>query len=182
MNTTVKIPKLINIAYLKAYSPLPENYNFEEVMNYVPIAEELHIVPILGLPLYNELLDQVQENEVTELNSTLLIEIYKVLGPATVYESLPFCWSHISEVGIQLGKSDNSDSIDLKSLKYISEHLAGIVEFNKKSLIDFLEKYQTLYPLYQESVTCSCNNTKQGVKLTNFIHSNSKYNKTRRVE
>ena len=102
---------LINEKYLKEFSPIPLNYNLKEIHNYIKLSEQIWLEPILGNAFYQELLYQVKTNEVTEENSTALVEaIYPLLGYAVALESLPFLWSHISEVGITLGKSENSDS------------------------------------------------------------------------
>ena len=50
---------LINEKYLKKYSPIPLNFNMNEVNNYVKITEEIWVKPILGDLLYDELLEQV---------------------------------------------------------------------------------------------------------------------------
>ena len=53
-------PSIINFQYFKAYSPIPVNFNLEEVRPFFNVAEELWLVPLLGNALYDELLDQVQ--------------------------------------------------------------------------------------------------------------------------
>lgn len=147
-------PTLINEEYLKEYSLFPKNYDLREVENFIPIAEQIHIVPILGLKLYEELIDQVTNNTLTEENSTLLLEIYKVEGVAVMYEALPFVWSHISQVGITKGKSDNSDSIENKDLSYIQTHIKAQMDYAKKYLKKWLDDYSDNFPLYEKDMEC----------------------------
>ena len=59
----------MNKEYLAEYSLFPKNYNYDEITNFLKLAEMLHIVPILGQELYEELLDQVEKNEVTPANA-----------------------------------------------------------------------------------------------------------------
>lgn len=149
---------LINAEYLKSYSMFPKNYDLTDIENFVPIAEQIHILPILGTALYEELLEQVDSNSLTDENSTLLLEIYKVEGIAVLYESLPFVWSHISQVGITKGKSDNSDSIENKDLAYLNTHIKAQLDYAKKYLREWLDEYQINFPLYKkEDNDCSCN-------------------------
>ena len=158
MSNIKKQPTLINAEYLKQYSLFPKNYDLTDIQNFIPISEQIHIMPILGTALYEELLEQVTENKLTDKNSTLLLEIYKVLGIAVLYESLPFVWSHISQVGITKGKSDNSDSVDNNDLSYINTHVKAQLDYAKKYLRDWLDEYQINFPLYkQEANDCSCN-------------------------
>ena len=150
---------LINEAYLKKYSPLPENYNMDEIMPFVHPAEIMWVEPVLGTALYNELIEQVNTNQVTELNSTLLLNIYPYLSFAVVYSALPFIQFHVSEVGVTKGKSDNSDSISNADANYMSAHLRKMVEEMKKLLKQFLDTNAEYYPLYRpdgEPCECSC--------------------------
>ena len=92
MSNVKRQPVLINAEYLKAYSMFPANYDLTDIQNFIPIAEQIHILPILGLSLYEELIEQVSNNSLTEVNSTLLLEVYKVEGIAVLYESLTFSY------------------------------------------------------------------------------------------
>lgn len=146
---------LINEKYLKKYSPIPLNFSMSEVNNYVKITEEIWVKPILGDLLYDELLEQVKNNTVSDENATLLLQIYPYESYATILEGLPFLFAHISEVGITKGSSDNSDSVDLKDINYIETHLRKQVEVRKDNLIKWLKEYGDNYPLYTSS-DCDC--------------------------
>ena len=155
---THKQRKLINGEYLKQYSILPRNYDLTEIDNFIPIAESVHIEPIIGKALYEELLDQVQNNNLTNENSTLLLEIYKVEGIAVVYEALPFLYANITSVGITKGKSDNSDSIDNKDITYLNTHLKSQLDFAKRKLKEFLDDNSNHFPKYAPIQNESINN------------------------
>lgn len=145
-------PTLINEEFLRAYSLFPKNYDLTEIWNFVPIAEEIHVQSIIGVALFEELLEQVAKNEISDVNSTLLLEIYKVEGLATLYEALPFCWAHLTQVGLTLGKSDNSDSIQNKDIAYLNTHIKSQLEFQKNQLKKFMERYSDNFPLYDKDV------------------------------
>lgn len=141
---------LINAEYLKQYSMFPKNYDLTDIENFVPIAEQIHILPILGTALYEELLDQVTTNTLTDKNSTLLLEVYKLEGIAVLYESLPFVWAHVSSVGITKGKSDNSDSIENKDISYLNTHIKSQLDYAKQYLKNWLDTYAVNFPLYKK--------------------------------
>lgn len=153
----IKEKILINDEYLKVYSPIPLNYNLDEVRPYVKVSELLYIEPILGEPLYEELIEQVASGDITEVNSTLLLQIYPALAIGTAFEALPFIWSHMSEVGITKGHSDNSDSIDLKDLNYLSQHLKAQLQARLDNLEYFLKTHLDSYPLYVVVDDCCVN-------------------------
>ena len=157
---------IINEKYLKQYSPIPVNYNMAEVMNYVNVAEKIWVVPIIGYDLWDEINEQVKNNNLSEENSTLLTEggLWQYLSFATVYEALPMIWSHISEVGVTKGKSDNSDSLDLKDMTYVSQHLRTQVEARKDYCKRWLCEHYTYYPL-MDVCGCGCSCCSDNAKL-----------------
>lgn len=157
MSNIKKQPTLINAEYLKQYSLFPKNYDLTDIQNFIPVAEQIHILPILGISLYEELLDQVTTNTLTDENSTLLLEVYRVEGIAVLYESLPFVWAHVSQVGITKGKSDNSDSLENKDLSYLNTHVKAQLDYAKSYLRDWLNTYAINFPLYKQEDECCSN-------------------------
>lgn len=154
MSEIVRPYTVINEAYFKAYCPVPMNFNMEEILPFFNVAEELWLVDVLGIALYNELLEQVNNNTVTELNSTLLLKVYPYLSFAICFEALPFLGYHFSEVGVTKGKSLNSDSVSINDMNYISSTLRNQVELLKKYLKKFLDDNADLYPLYTATGSC----------------------------
>lgn len=146
---------LINEAYFKAYSPIPNTFNIDDIEPYFKPAEKIWVEPVIGTPLYEELLEQVNTNTLTEENSTLLLVIYPYLAFSIVYEALPFLSYHITQVGLTKGKSDNSDSVSINDVNYINTHIRETVEMMKSQLKRFLNEHSDSFPLYH-SDNCSC--------------------------
>lgn len=154
---------LINKKFLAAYSPLPVNYNFDEIMLYQPIAIKIWLKEILGVAFLESLEYMVENNQVSEEASTLFTEggLYQYLAYAMCYEGLPFIFAHFSEVGITLPDTENSKSVDLKQLNYIQDHLRRTLEFLKDALIKWLDEHCNSFPLYTPTNCCnSCCNDK----------------------
>ena len=158
MADIVEVQTLITEEYFKTYSPISDNYNIKDIKPYFHVAEKLWIEPIIGTPLYEELLDEVEKNEVTPENATLLLNIYPLLAFAIVYESLPFVGYHLSQVGITKGKSENSEPVSINDVNYISTQLRNQCETMKKLLKKFLDENAEHYPLYyaDNTVECKC--------------------------
>ena len=149
---------LIDSKYLRKFSPIPLNYNLDEVKNYINIAELIWILPIIGDDFYSELQDEVDNDNLSEANQTLFLDaLYPYLAYAVTLEALPFVWSDINEKGITLNKSDNSDSVTLKDLTYIEGHLRRQVEARKDFFIKYLDTHLESFPLYEEFKHCGCN-------------------------
>lgn len=157
MANIIQIPSIITEDYVKKYSPLPNNFDISEVRPYFNIAEQLWIIPIIGLPLYEELLDQVVKNNVTEENSTLLLMMYPYLSFAIVYEALPLISVHMSQVGLTVGKSENSEPASAKMVDYVSNRLRSTLETLKSSFKKWLNEHSDNYPLYVPD-DCVCSN------------------------
>lgn len=148
---------IINEKYLKQYSPIPLNYNLAEVKNYIGVAEKIWVKPLIGYDLFDEIQDQIDKNEVSEENATLLTEggLWQYLSFATVLEALPMIWGHISEVGVTKGKSDNSDSLTLKDMTYIQQHIRNQVEVLKDQLKKWICEHYESFPL-ADVCACDC--------------------------
>ena len=157
MADIVEVQTLITEEYFKTYSPISDNYNIKDIKPYFHVAEKLWIEPIIGTPLYEELLDEVEKNEVTPENATLLLNIYPLLAFAIVYESLPFVGYHLSQVGITKGKSENSEPVSINDVNYISTQLRNQCETMKKLLKKFLDDNAEHYPLYYADNNAECN-------------------------
>lgn len=147
---------LITDGYLRKYSPLPDNYDLTEIRPFIHPAEKIWIEPVLGTPLYEELLEQVERNEVTEENSLLLLNVYPLLSFAVCYEAMPFISYHFSTVGVTAGKSDNSDHAGISAVNYITERLRSQIETMKRLLRRFLDENAALFPLYKSEGGCDC--------------------------
>lgn len=58
-------------------------------------------------------------------------------------------------MGVTKGKSDNSDSVSINDVNFISTQLRSQVETMKGQLKDFLNNHKDIYPLYK-SDDCEC--------------------------
>lgn len=147
-NTIEPMNVLINSTYLKEFSPIPLNFQTDELWNYVKLAETIYVLPLIGEACYNELLQQVEGNSLTLENSALLAQaIYPLLGFATAYEALPTIWAHINEVGLTKGKSDNADSLDMRDVTYVENHLKRQVDARSDYAKSWIKANASQYPL-----------------------------------
>ena len=147
---------LINEQYFKLFSPIDDNFDIKNIKAYFPIAEAIWIRPIIGEPLHEELLSQVAENNVTEENSTLLLMMYPLLAFSITLEAMPFVSFHLSEVGLTIGHSENSNAAPVSGLNIVLERLRSTVETLKTHFKKWLREHSDAYPLYKGDDNCSC--------------------------
>lgn len=161
---------IINEKYFKEYSPIPLNYNMKELKNYISVATEIWVRPLIGGQFLDELEKQIENNQVSEVNAALLTEgfLWQYLSYATCLEGLSFIWAHFSEVGITFGKSDSSESISLKDLTYVESHLRRQVEFLKESVKSYICEHFQYFPLADVCACgCSCCDNNASLKTPN---------------
>ena len=168
---------LMNKEYLKEYYLLPINFNTDEIWNFIPLAEQLHIVPIIGQEMYNELLDQVENNEVTPENASLLLQIYPFEGLAIMEVSMPYIAFHITEVGITKGSSENSDSVTTNDINYLTNYVRSQMVPYKERLIEFISQNSELYPNIKIEKKCEKQTTNGRVYGFNQINTDVDYNR-----
>lgn len=171
---------IINEAFFKKYSPIPVNYNMAEIKNYIPVAEKIWVRPVIGHKLFSEIEQQVKENKVSEANATLLTEggLWQYLSFATVLEALPLVWASVTEIGIVKGHSENSESLTLKDLTLVQQHLRNQVEVLKDQLKKWLCEHSVSFPLI-DCCGCGCSCCQENAKL-NKPNPNQQIYSTRR--
>lgn len=148
-------------AYLKEYSLLPTNYSIQEIWNFIPIAENLHIVPLIGEDKYNELLDQVEHNNVSHDNAQLLLQIYPFESLAIMEVAIPYIAFHITEVGITKHSSDNSESASTDDINYLVNYIRSQMIPTKEKLVKYLKANDLLKP-------CKCNKNSNAGRIYSF--------------
>lgn len=161
---------IINEKYFKEYSPIPINYNMKELKNYISVATEIWVRPVIGGQFLDELEEQIENNQVTDVNASLLTDgfLWQYLCYATCLEGLSFIWAHFSEVGITIADSDSSKSITLKDLTYIEQHLRRQVEWLKESVKSYICEHFQYYPLADVCACgCSCCNNNASLQQPN---------------
>lgn len=157
MADIVKPWVLINEEYFKQYSPIPDNYNIKDIEPYFKVAEEIWVKTLIGVSLYEKLLEEVNTNNVSPEDSTLLLMLYPYLAFAITYEALPFISYHLSEVGLTVGHSDNSTAAPVSGINLISTRLRSTLETLKSNFKKWLDGHSDSYPLYKPDI-CECSN------------------------
>jgi len=143
---------LISEAYLKDATVINENVDVKVLRTNISLAQDLYIHPALGTALYDQILDQVANNNLSVANDTLLTDYIKpCLKYYVQYESgrdLVFKWMN---KGVMSKNSDNSNSVDPETLKQIREEFKDKAEWYKQRMIDFLLENETDYPAFTEN-------------------------------
>lgn len=152
---------IVNGTILKKYSIVPYNFSTEETLNFADMSEYKWLRPILGEALYDEIQQQVLDDNLSDENSTLLTEggAWRYLCHCIVYEAMPYNFAHLSEVGWTKGFSTNSEAISLKEASFLLSHLRSQIEVMKKYLIEWLQSHAESFELWEPDFSfCGCYN------------------------
>lgn len=139
---------LISEELLKLFSPLSKNLSVDKVFPFVILAQNFYIEPILGRALLEELQAQIDNDELTDINKSLILKIAPVLACYSAFHALRSLTYSITEKSVVKEHSDNSESIDYKELGTFLEDIKGQAEMSAELLIQYLCRCKENYPLW----------------------------------
>ena len=147
---------IISEELLKLYSPLSRNVDVDKVYPFLHLAQEFYLEDILGIALLEELQSQVESGEITEENKALLLKVAPVLANYACYLAMRSLTYSVTEKGITLEKSENSQTISEKELGEYILSLKTLCEMHKEVLIKYLCRCALTYPLWRANEDCHC--------------------------
>lgn len=149
---------IINKENIKKFSVIPFNFNLDDLLNFVEISEFKWVRPLLGEELFDEIQEQVENNELSEQNATLLTDggLWRYLCQCIVYEYLPYNYLHFNETGVNKGFSESSESATLKDITYLTSHVRAQIENFKKFTYNWLLEREDSFPKWMPSDDCGC--------------------------
>lgn len=161
---------LINEEMLKLYSLMSRNVGIDKVVPFINLSQPIYIEPILGQPLVNELVNQINDNNLTALNKALLIKIAAPLALYTDYLAIRGLAYSITQKGITKEASENSASLNEKELAQFKLDIKNQAEEASELLIKYLCECRDSYPLWAPEDGCLCNDysTSEGSAKKHF--------------
>ena len=148
---------IISEELLKLYSPISRNVDVDKVYPFLHLAQEFYLEDILGIALLEELQSQVESGEITEENKALLLKVAPVLANYACYLAMRSLTYSVTEKGITLEKSENSQTISEKELGEYILSIKNLCEMHKEVLIKYLCRCALTYPLWRpQSDECNC--------------------------
>ena len=134
---------------LKRNTSLSGSIDEDKFMQYILIAQEIHLQNYLGSDLYNRLqagivADDLTANEVILLND--YIQNTLIHFASALY--LPFAPWQVSNGGVFKHTSENSIAAEQSDIDYLVKAETGLAEYYAQRLVDYLCANSTLYPEY----------------------------------
>ena len=143
----------ISSTRLKKDSALGGSVSDDLIMPYILLAQDMHILPILGTDLDNKLKALIQAGTLTGDYKTL-VETY--LQPALVQFSftqlMPYLrLRFVNNAVVVLGATDQSSSATYDDLKPVMDTATDAAEFYRQRMIDYLRNNTSSFPEYSSN-------------------------------
>lgn len=128
------------------------NVDRDQMVQFIKIAQDLHIQALLGTALYNKLKTDVLNDTLTGNYETLMTDyVQDVLVHYAMVEILPFLAYKVSNGGIFKKQSENSEGIEKSELEYLIQKERDTAEHYGRRLVSYLTFYGSLTPEYYEN-------------------------------
>lgn len=139
----------ISEARLKKLTAVHDNVEPQELTPFVVQAQDIYIQEILGTRFYQTLKDKIIADTVTGYYQTLLNEyIAPTLANYSVYLAFPSLNYKIKNKAVLTPTSEESQSTDLTSLKYVRGSVLDTAQFYAERTREYLRDNQEQFPEY----------------------------------
>lgn len=141
---------------IKANNFVDENVDDKYIRNSIVLAQNLHILPILGTGLFNDIKDQIEADTLTANNQSLLSDyIQPALEWFTMYELIDALLYKFTNKSISKKSSENSSPISADDAVNLKNKFKNIAEERTQRLISYLCENSDTYTLYDNPGTGS---------------------------
>lgn len=138
---------------IKRYSIINGNVDNDKFIQFVEVAQDIHIQNYLGTDLYEKLQDLIINdtiNETVNLKYKALLETY--IKPMHIYwalvEFMPYAAYTVSNGGVYKHTSETSVSVDKNEVDFLVEKNRNVAENYTRRFIDFMCFNSAQFPEY----------------------------------
>lgn len=139
---------LIGRKELVRYTPLSGNIDTDKIIQYIEIAQDIHIQALLGTDLLEKLQADVAASTIDANYQKVLDLVKPVLAQYAFVEYLPFSMYQVSNKGVFKHTSEASEGINHSELVNLKESSRDTAQYYAKRLVDYLCAKSHLYPEY----------------------------------
>lgn len=131
------------------FTAMNGNVDTDKFIQFVKIAQDIHIQNYLGTKLFNKINDAIVANTLASPYTTLLSQYIKpmVIHFAMV-EYLPFAAYTIANKGVFKHNSENSTNVEKNEVDFLIEKERDIAQHYTNRFIDYMCYNQALFPEY----------------------------------
>lgn len=143
---------LITTTDLKRYTITNGNVDPDKFIEFVKIAQDIHIQNYLGTALLEKIKTDVANNVLIDPYLSLVNNFIKqMLIHWAMVEYLPFAAYTVSNKGVYKHTSENSEIADKSEIDFIIEKQRNIAEHYTARFIDYICDNSSLFPEYNQN-------------------------------
>jgi hypothetical protein len=130
-------------------SVLSGNVDSDKFLQFIEIAQEIHIQNYLGTKLYDKLRQDIIDDDLTADYATLLDDyVQPMLIHWAMVEYLPHSAYTIGNGGAYKHTAENSIAMEKDEVDFLTNKHRDIAEHYTRRFIDFMSFNQSTYPEY----------------------------------
>lgn len=129
------------------------NVDTDKFIQFIKIAQEIHIQNFLGTKLYDKISDDIVSSTLSG-NYLTLVETYvqPMLIHFAMAEYLPFAAYTIANKGVYKHNSENSTTADKLEIDFLIEKERKIADYYTQRFVDYMSFHQNDYPEYNSNI------------------------------
>lgn len=141
---------------LKRYTVLNGNVDTDRFMQFIEIAQDIHIQNYLGTDLYEKLQSLIINNTINDVVNAdykLLLDTYvkPMLVHWAMVEYLPYAAYTVANGGVYKHSSETSQTVDKNEIDFLIEKQRNTAEHYTRRFIDFMCFNSSTYPEYNSN-------------------------------
>jgi hypothetical protein len=134
------------------YTALNGNVDTDKFIQFIKIAQDIHIQNYLGTKLFQKLQADIVAGTLAGNYQTLVVTYVKpMLIHWGMVEYLPFAAYTIANKGVYKHSSENSENVDKNEVDYLLEKERSIAQNYTQRFIDYMAFNQPLFPEYRSN-------------------------------
>lgn len=128
------------------------NVDTDKFIQWIKVAQEIHIQNYLGTDLYNKISSDIIASTLSGNYLTLVnTYIQPMLIHFAMMEYLPFAAYTIANGGVFKHNSENSTSVEKGEVDFLIEKERKIAEYYTQRFVDYMSFNQDLFPEYNSN-------------------------------
>lgn len=134
---------------LKQNSLIDGNVDTDKFIQFIKIAQQIHLQNYLGTSLYDKISQDIIDQNLTGNYLTLVRDYLKdMLIHFAMVDYLPFAAYQVANGGVYKHTSENSESVTKEEVDTLIEKHRTFAQFYTRRFIDYMTFNQSLYPEY----------------------------------
>lgn len=137
---------------LKQNSLVDGNVDTDKFIQFIKIAQQIHVQNYLGTALYDKISQDIIDGNLTGNYLTLVKDYIKdMLIHYAMVDYLPFAAYQVANGGVFKHTSENSESVSKEEVDTLIEKHRTFAQFYTRRFIDHMNFNSNLYPEYNAS-------------------------------